>query len=211
MKLQFSQRVPFLAKSTVTLEPRREGLAITSRGVSRIFPDVSATLILRWAELFLMIGLLVIGGLVIHYRYELAATSLISTWAPAHLRISVAVLTAIAFFLGLFFALWKKQQLFTYSIAEISFALFTIFQIGLHLWPQGRLADFVALGSALYVVSRGFGNLWDAFINETEIERLHLQYGQQVLVSQPAMPVAEAAAQVAQPAEPGSQPTELGD
>jgi hypothetical protein len=91
------------------------------------------------------------------------------------LKITVTILTVSAFFLGFFITLWKKKQLFTYSIAEIAFALFTVFQISLHLWPEGRLSNFVALGSALYVVSRGFGNFWDAFTNETEIERLKVQ------------------------------------
>ena len=169
--------LPFLIETDLTLKPRKSGLAIAVGSKSPGLPKITATLVLRWAELLLIAVLLVIGGLIIHFRERLAATSLVATWAPGHLRITVTTITLAAFVLGFVIALWKKKQLFTYGIAEIAFALFTIFQIALHLWPLGRLADFVALGSALYVVSRGFGNFWDAFINETEIERVALQVG----------------------------------
>ncbi len=161
-----------LNPTEISLKPTKSGLAVTAR--LKLPVEVSATLLLRWGELVLMIGLLGVGWLVVHFRKQLAATWLIAEWAPSHLPLAITLITAIAFLLGAFVTLWKKKQLFTYSIAEIAFALFSISQIAGHLWPVGRLVDFLGLGSLLYVVSRGFGNLWDAFIQQG-IERLKLK------------------------------------
>lgn len=156
-----------------SLRARKRGLALTAD----LDPLGKATLLLRWAEVVLIVSLLTIGWLIVHFRERLAKWWLISEWAPTHLHPTVIGITVIAGLIGLLAATWKKKQLFTYGIAEIAFALFTVFQIALHLWPAGRLVDFIGLGSALYVASRGFGNVWDAFVQEKEIKRLTMQVG----------------------------------
>jgi hypothetical protein len=166
-----SQFIPDL--TVLSLKPRKTGLAITAR----LEPLGKVTLILRWPEVVLITLFLTVGWLIIRFRKPIVDTWLISQWAPSHLHEMVIAITVIAGIAGLLLATWKKKQLFTYGIAEIAFALFTVFQISLHLWPTGRLVDFLGLGSALYVASRGFGNVWDAFVQETEIKRLELQVG----------------------------------
>jgi hypothetical protein len=98
-----SQNFSFPITPEITIEPRKTGLAITA--ASPVMPELRATLTLRWSELLLIVALLVIGGLIVHFRHQLATTWLVASWAPAHLTITVAVLTLIALLVGFFITL----------------------------------------------------------------------------------------------------------
>jgi hypothetical protein len=153
----------------LTIQIRRSGLAFVAR--VEMFPleaRVEAVLTLRWIEVAIISFLLALGAAAFNFRAEIAHTWLIATWAASNKSAAALLIAGSVFVLGWILALWKKKQLFTYGITEISFALLTAFQIGLSLWPEGDLSKFVGLGSTLYVASRGAGNLWDAFVTEAE-------------------------------------------
>jgi hypothetical protein len=161
----------------VEVDFRRSGLAFVIKTDDLVSKIVAArvTLLLRWAEVAVIIGIVAAAWLAIAFRLEIARTPLIASWAPQHkteAALTVGVLTMIT---GCILAFWKKRQLFVYGIWEIVFGTFSAFQTALVLWPNGEIGKFVALASALYVVSRGAGNVSDAYQKEKQIERLKLE------------------------------------
>ena len=57
--------------------------------------------------------------------------------------------------------------------------------MALTLWPNGEVSKFVAMGSALYVISRGAGNVADAIKREIISDRFAFEVGgRNVLVGQ---------------------------
>ncbi len=155
---------------------RRDGLAFISevKSVSTL-PKVTATLLLRWSEVFVMFLVVGIADIAVAYRHAIIGSWLISHWAVQNATKAATAIALLAFALGLLLALWKRRQLFTYSIWEVVFGAFSAFQLGLLLFPAVEMSKLVGLASALYVVSRGGGNLADALEKETEIERLKLE------------------------------------
>ena len=135
-------------------------------------PGINVMLLLRWVEAAIIASLLVLAELVFTFHVQIAHTWLIATWAPDN-PIMVALLSsAVIFVFGVIAAIWKVKQKFTYGITEILFAVLSAFWITPTLWPDGELTKFIALGSALYVASRGVGNLGEAFSDEAKLERL---------------------------------------
>jgi hypothetical protein len=168
-------RLPLLlSAASISVEPRRSGLAFTAdiQVPALPMPRVSSTLVLGWNEFAIITTLFLLAEMVVHLRDQIAATWLVAQWGPANQTTAAGLVTLIAFLLGWAIALWKKRQLFTYSISEMIFALFSIFQIAWSLWPTGELSRFVGLGSALYLMSRGAGNLWDAFVLKAEHDQV---------------------------------------
>ena len=138
-------------------------------------PAVEAKFLLRWVEIIIIVGLVALSAVVVGNRYAIAQTWLISQWAPANLGKAATIVSLLAVIAGTVLALWKRSQLFTYSLGEIVFGAFSSFWVAYSLWPDGGVAKFAALGSALYVISRGWGNLIDALIKEAaQIKRVAL-------------------------------------
>jgi hypothetical protein len=156
---------------------QRQGLSLIGdfdSGLERL-PRFSATLLLKWTEVLVICIVMIILALGVHFRAQLAGTRLISIWAPAHISIMAGAIGAAALIIGSLLAWWKKKQLFVYGVSEIVFGIFSAFEIGLALFPNRELSQFIALASAMYVVSRGAGNLLDALEKEIDFERLKLE------------------------------------
>lgn len=164
------------------LDLRKAGLAFISVVEIPLLPGpFRATLVLKWIEVTI-IGLIVASGaLVFEYQAWIANTWIISKWAVSNQTAAAFLIGAAIFVLGCILAAWKIKQKFTYSITEMAFAVLAAIQIGRSLWPSGELSKFIGLGSALYVASRGAGNLWDAFVEEAKkeeaerVERVRLE------------------------------------
>lgn len=162
--------------ASVWADFRRQGLAFVSElETPPTLPNVSATLLLRWSEVLVILLIVGIADIAVRYRNEIIGSWLISNWAVRNATKAATAIALLALAIGLLLALWKRRQLFTYSIWEIVFGVFSAFQIGLLLFPTVEMSKLVGLASALYVVSRGGGNLAHALENETEIERLKLE------------------------------------
>jgi len=145
----------------------RLGLAVMSR--------VRTTLVLRWLEFFVICLIVAIVATMVSFRNEIIGSWLISVWAVANKETAAAIVASIALLIGAVLANWKRQQLFVYGIWEIVFGVFSAFQIGLLLFPPKEISKLVAFASALYVVSRGWNNVLDAFDKEVAIERLKVE------------------------------------
>jgi hypothetical protein len=156
---------------------RREGLAVILHSTPLLdkVVKIRVTLLLRWFEVVVIFLIVAGAALAVNLRAPIAHTALISQWAPQHLLASAATVATLVLVVGCLLALWKSRQLFVYGVWEVVFGVFSAFQTALFLWPHGDLSKLVALGSSLYVISRGVGNIGDAFAKETEIERLKLE------------------------------------
>ncbi|MBI2681400.1 MAG: hypothetical protein HYX25_10405 [Candidatus Solibacter usitatus] len=161
----------------LTIDLRRAGTAlIVEAGTSiETLPKVIVTLLLPWVELAVIAVMVAVGGVVIRFRQPIAGSWLIAEWAAHHVPQAATAIGFLAFVLGCLLAFWKRRQLFVYGVAEVVFGVFSAFQIALLLWPNGDPGKFVALASALYVVSRGAGNVADAVTKEMAIERLRVE------------------------------------
>ena len=159
----------------LVIEPRKTGLAFINEIEIPGIPEQTITILFRWAEVLILFVLLGVAIIIIEFRLSIAAWPLFSSWAPTHLEVFATAVTALAFLVGIVFATWKRRQLFTYGIAEIAFGSLSVLEIMLHLWPEVNFSKFVGLGSALYVISRGAGNLGDAFLQETGFDRITIR------------------------------------
>ena len=172
MKIPISSR----AGLSIWVDFRRQGLAFISEFKTLdALPSASATLLLRWSEVFVISLILGIGDVAVRYRNEIINSWLISDWAVHNTTKAATATALLALAIGLLLALWKRRQLFVYSIWEIVFGAFSAFQIGLLLFPAVEMSKLIGLASALYVISRGGGNLADALQKETEVERVKLK------------------------------------
>jgi hypothetical protein len=167
---------PFTMTSGVDLDLRftRQGLWLIVSTALVVAP-VEGSLLLKWPELAIVIGAVVAGFIAVNFRGAIASTWLISEWAPQHLWAAATIIAASALTIGLLLAYWKRRQLLLYGVFEVLFGALTTLQVGLTLWPNGETSKFVAIGSALYVISRGAGNVADAFKKEALLERLRLK------------------------------------
>ena len=156
---------------------RRDGIGFIAelRLGLQILPRLSATLVLRWLEFAVICVILAVVGTTVSFRRELADSWLVSVWAIEHSEDAAALIGLTALSVGALLAYWKRKQLFVYGTWEIVFGTFSAFQIGLFLFPPKDVSKLVAFASALYVVSRGVGNVLDAFDKEVAIERLKLE------------------------------------
>ena len=163
------------------LRPTREALLVSVDAIV-MGASITASVKIKWTELILTVGAVLVGALVIQFRGVIASTTLVSTWAPANPTVTVPVITVAAVAGGMGLAIWKRSQLLTYGLYEIAFGTVAIVQVVPTLWPTGEIAKFVALGSALYVISRGVGNCIDAMKHELLADRVALEFaGQNVL------------------------------
>jgi hypothetical protein len=162
---------------TTSIRFRRTGVAfvVEAEIPSKQKRTIRGTLLLRWLEAAVLAVFLATSGLTVRYRANIASHWLVAQWAPQHLDRAASAIAILAMAIGWLLAYWKRRQQFMYSIAEISFGIFSAFQVARVLWPNGEIAKFVALASAIYVVSRGVGNLNEALAKEVEIERLKLE------------------------------------
>ena len=76
--------------------------------------------------------------------------------------VSALTLVAIAVGVGALLAIWKECSLETYAVGEVVFGLMVSFATLWHLPPDFELAKILTVGSAVYVMSRGFGNIRSA-------------------------------------------------
>jgi hypothetical protein len=174
MRIQLPLEIPLIR---LFIEPRKAGLAFITKGKLPLMengPEAVGTLVLPWAIIVMLSLLVGAGAVLISFRREIANSWLISTAAPENLGVTVTVITVSAFVIGWLLTFWKKRQLFTYGIAEIVFGLFSIAGISYFLWDKPELSKFVGLGSALYVVSRGMGNFWDATVDEIKSKKIQV-------------------------------------
>jgi hypothetical protein len=79
-----------------------------------------------------------------------------------HPGIIALFLAFIAVGLGLLTSLWKYRALRSYGVGEIMFGALLSFNALLHLAPSFDFAKLFAVGTAIYVVSRGFNNFRDS-------------------------------------------------
>jgi hypothetical protein len=77
--------------------------------------------------------------------------------------------TATASFMGWLASSWKRLALKSYAITEISFGCVLSFNVILYIAPRFEFSKLVALGSAVYVIARGFSNLADAIAQKARI------------------------------------------
>jgi multisubunit Na+/H+ antiporter MnhG subunit len=138
----------------------------------KTLPKFSATLLLKWPEVIVICLVLAILGLAVEFRTELAETRLIASWAPEHTSTVAGIIGTMALIVGCLLAFWKKKQLFVYGIWEVVFGVFLAFEIGLVLFPKTDLSQFIGLASALYVISRGAGNVVNAVEDEVTFQRV---------------------------------------
>jgi hypothetical protein len=162
----------------VYVEGRRAGLALLAEFDSGVpkYGGLSGVLLLRWIELVIIAALAVSAWLVVEKRHEIAATWLFAHWAPAHQSEAANLLAAMVLLLGGVAAHWKRRQLFTYSVIEIVFGTLSAAAIGRTMFGAVSVGSWLGVASALYVISRGFGNLADALLKEVGvIERVKLE------------------------------------
>jgi len=57
---------------------------------------------------------------------------------------------------------WKQRDLLSYGMAEIGFGYFLASSVAFKAITNPSIAEYLAVGSALYVIVRGFNNLADA-------------------------------------------------
>jgi len=150
------------------IEFGRDGLLFTIKegGAIHGVLEVEAKLLLRWAEFVVIVGILLMLWLLIVDRHEIEAMWVFSTWAPANPTDAGVVIGAGALIVGVLLAYWKRKQLFVYGIWEVVFGTFCVVQTAILLWSGPKTAKLVAIASALYVVSRGAGNIYSAFDEE---------------------------------------------
>jgi hypothetical protein len=172
------------------IEPQRSGVMFVTKSRLPLVtdgPEMIAQLVLPWAVIFTLGILIVFAIIMIFFREDIASIGLISRVAPAHLFITVSIVTVIAFIAGIVITVWKKRQQFTYGITEVVFGLFSIAAITYFLWDKPELSKFVGIGSALYVVSRGMGNVADAAMAELKAKRIQISAtisnGEKVIVN----------------------------
>lgn len=71
------------------------------------------------------------------------------------------IFTVFATGLGIAASLWKRRSLKTYAVAEIAFGNTFVFSVFKSLPPDFAFSKLFAIGSAVYVIARGFNNLAD--------------------------------------------------
>jgi hypothetical protein len=171
--------IPGISGVTLSAGVRRNGLALIIKGKPvGLLGEVEGALLLHWAEVLVIVTITLVLAGTVHFRHEIASSHAISVWAVQNKPSAAGVVCVIAFVIGCLLAYWKKQQLLVYGTWEIVFGTFSSFQLGLVLFPAGDTSKFLALASALYVVSRGAGNVIDAMSKELA-ERITLKIGAQ--------------------------------
>jgi hypothetical protein len=78
-----------------------------------------------------------------------------------HPAIIALFLAIIAIALGLLTSLWKRKAQGSYGMAEIVFGALLSYNAALHLAPNFEFAKLFAVGTAIYVIARGFNNILD--------------------------------------------------
>jgi hypothetical protein len=162
-----------------SVKASKSGIAFTLKLDTSLqkYVVASVTLLLRWFEFAAILVVVALASAIFTFRHELAKTWLLSAWAPQNLLKASIFIGLLTLAVGCFLAFWKRKQLFVYSIWEIVFGSLSAGLTAYVHWPNGETAKFVALGSALYVVSRGADNFTTAFQKEADIERLKLEFG----------------------------------
>lgn len=168
-------RLVFLTVFIIRVQAK--GLAISTRvllpwsGKTRL-----VTLLLRWKEAAVIFLLLGVTGTAFHYWNELCSSWLFSQWAPQNAQTAASCVALLVFLIGLLLASWKRNQQFVYGMTEVLFGVLSAFQIGLLLWPKPDSSKVLGIASALYVISRGSGNVAEAFAKEAAvIERVKVE------------------------------------
>jgi len=79
-----------------------------------------------------------------------------------HPGIVAACLALSAIILGGFISLWKQRAQTSYGMAEIVFGALLSYNSIVKLSPNFEFAKLFAVGTAIYVIARGFNNVRDA-------------------------------------------------
>jgi hypothetical protein len=103
MNVTFGSAIP---GTTVSVDLRPSGLAfIAEIGIPvETIPRLSATLLLRWAEVVVIGLILAVAGMAVHFRDKLVATWLISTWAVHNKTEAAAVICFLSLAVGFLLA-----------------------------------------------------------------------------------------------------------
>jgi hypothetical protein len=72
------------------------------------------------------------------------------------------VLAMVALILGALASYWKQRGQRSYGMAEVAFGALLSYNAVLHLSPNFEFSKLFAIGTAIYVIARGFNNLSDA-------------------------------------------------
>jgi|SRR5579864_183454 len=79
-----------------------------------------------------------------------------------HPRLLASGLTALALMTGFGASYWKQKAQITYGVSEVAFGAVLSFNVLLSISSTFTPAKMLALGSAVYVIARGFNNIADA-------------------------------------------------
>ncbi|MGI4755680.1 MAG: hypothetical protein ACRYGF_02395 [Janthinobacterium lividum] len=121
---------------------------------------------LKWGELLAIIAIFVSLETAVVFRQQIAGSHLINGWARFHRSQAGGLVAAMTLLLGVALAVWKSTQLFVYGLFEIAFGTYSSFQAVALLWSDAGAGRFLAIGSSLYVISRGVGNVLTAYERE---------------------------------------------
>jgi len=78
-----------------------------------------------------------------------------------HPIITALLLTVLAVGLGALASFWKQKHLISYGVAEIAFGTLLAYNNLVNLAPNYEFPKLFAIGTAIYVIARGFNNGWD--------------------------------------------------
>jgi hypothetical protein len=151
-------------KLSVELAKRGIGVTVETDSLLDELVRAHVTLTLRSLEAAVIAFITVSAAMVVHYREAIASSWLVSNWAAHNTSDAAVIIGILTLLTGCILAYWKRNQLFVYGIGEIVFGTWSAFQTALLLWPNGETSKFVAIASALYVVSLGAGNVAGAFV-----------------------------------------------
>src|SRR5437867_2400425 len=79
-------------------------------------------------------------------------------WLLKHPGIIALVLAIVALIFGAVASYWKQHAQRSYGTAEITFGALLSYNAALHLSPNFEFSKLFAIGTAIYVIARGFNN-----------------------------------------------------
>ncbi len=118
--------------------------------------------LLRYENFVLINCIAAIAAIVgwnIHYVYRYVNLKHVIAGHPAVFALVLAV-TGMLF--GSLVSDWKHRALRSYAITEIAFGSAFIFNVAVRIAPDFDFSKMLAVGSAVYVIARGFNNLTEA-------------------------------------------------
>jgi MFS-type transporter involved in bile tolerance (Atg22 family) len=86
----------------------------------------------------------------------------LKAWLLQHPAITGLILTAIAIILGSLASYWKRHEQRSYGVTEVAFGAAFTFNVLLHIAPHFDFSKVFAVGSGVYIIARGFNNLFEA-------------------------------------------------